>query len=208
MCDDPINFNVLHPEPLLVVISGPSGVGKDSVLQGLKRRNLPLHFVVTATTRLPRPEEVHGVDYYFVSLQEFEEMIAAGELIEYAVVYDQYKGIPKAQIREAFASRKDVVLRVDVQDQEDHQSLFPQALMIFLVPSNEEEWLHRLQNRNTETPENLVLRLETARRELDSLPRFDYVVINAEHRLEEAVDTIIAIIRAEHHRLCHRKVRL
>ncbi len=127
------------------------------------------------------------MDYYFVSLQEFEEMIAAGELIEYAVVYDQYKGIPKAQVR-AFASRKDVVLRVDVQGAAKLQSLFPQALMIFLVPSNEEEWLHRLQNRNTETPENLVLRLETARRELDSL-RFDYVVINAENRLEEAVDT-------------------
>lgn len=208
MQDSPINFNILHPEPLLVVISGPSGVGKDSVLQGLRKHQLPFHFVITATTRSRRPEEVDGVDYFFVSLQEFEEMIAKDELIEYAVVYDQYKGIPKKQIRDAFASGKDVILRVDVQGAAKIQSLFPQALMIFLIPSNQEEWLHRLRNRNTETPENLVLRLETAKKELDCLPRFDYVVINAENQLDQAVDNIIAIIQAEHHRLYHRKVRL
>ncbi len=208
MQDSPINFNILHPEPLLVVISGPSGVGKDSVLQGLRKHQLPFHFVITATTRSRRPEEVDGVDYFFVSLQEFEEMIAKDDLIEYAVVYDQYKGIPKKQIRDAFASGKDVILRVDVQGAAKIQSLFPQALMIFLIPSTQEEWLHRLRNRNTETPENLVLRLETAKKELDCLPRFDYVVINAENQLDQAVDNIIAIIQAEHHRLYHRKVRL
>ena len=114
MCDNSLSFDLLHPHPLLIVISGPSGVGKDSVLQALKARNLPMHFVVTATTRSPRPEEKHGVDYFFVSLEEFERMIAEDELIEHAIVYNQYKGIPKAQIREAFASGKDVVLRVDV----------------------------------------------------------------------------------------------
>ena len=208
MCDNSLSFDLLHPHPLLIVISGPSGVGKDSVLQALKARNLPMHFVVTATTRSPRPEEKHGVDYFFVSLEEFERMIAEDELIEHAIVYNQYKGIPKAQIREAFASGKDVVLRVDVQGAARLQTLYPNALMIFLLPSNEQEWIDRLRRRNTETPENLVLRVETARKEIESLPRFDYMVINAEDRLEQAADTIVAIIQAEHHKVCHRIINV
>ncbi|HNR46356.1 MAG TPA: guanylate kinase [Anaerolineaceae bacterium] len=208
MCDNSLSFDLLHPHPLLIVISGPSGVGKDSVLQALKARNLPMHFVVTATTRSPRPEEKHGVDYFFVSLEEFERMIAEDELIEHAIVYNQYKGIPKAQIREAFASGKDVVLRVDVQGAARLQTLYPNALMIFLLPSNEQEWIDRLRRRNTETPENLVLRVETARKEIESLPRFDYMVVNAEDRLEQAADTIVAIIQAEHHKVCHRIINV
>jgi len=208
MCDNSLSFDLLHPHPLLIVISGPSGVGKDSVLQALKARNLPMHFVVTATTRPPRPEEVHGVDYFFVSLEEFERMIAEDELIEHAIVYNQYKGIPKAQIRQAFASGKDVVLRVDVQGAARLQSLYPNALMIFLLPSNEQEWIDRLRRRNTETPENLVLRVETARKEIESLPRFDYMVVNAEDRLDEAADTIVSIILAEHHKVCHRVINV
>jgi len=208
MCDNSLSIDLLHPHPLLIVISGPSGVGKDSVLQALKARNLPMHFVVTATTRSPRPEEKHGVDYFFVSLEEFERMIAEDELIEHAIVYNQYKGIPKAQIREAFASGKDVVLRVDVQGAARLQTLYPNALMIFLLPSNEQEWIDRLRRRNTETPENLVLRVETARKEIESLPRFDYMVVNAEDRLEQAADTIVAIIQAEHHKVCHRIINV
>ncbi len=208
MCDNSLSFDLLHPHPLLIVISGPSGVGKDSVLQALKARNLPMHFVVTATTRSPRPEEKHGVDYFFVSLEEFERMIAEDELIEHAIVYNQYKGIPKAQIREAFASGKDVVLRVDVQGAARLQTLYPNALIIFLLPSNEQEWIDRLRRRNTETPENLVLRVETARKEIESLPRFDYMVVNAEDRLEQAADTIVAIIQAEHHKVCHRIINV
>ena len=206
--DDSLSFDLYHPEPLMIVISGPSGVGKDSVLQALKRRMLPLHFVVTATTRLPRPDEVDGVDYFFVSLQEFERMIAADELLEHAVVYNQYKGIPKAQIRAAFESGKDVVLRVDVQGAARLRSLYPEAVMVFLIPSNQQEWEERLRRRNSETPENLVLRLQTARRELDTLEMFDYIVLNAHARLEEAADNIISIISAEHHRTDHRKIRV
>jgi guanylate kinase len=148
------------------------------------------------------------VDYFFVSLEEFERMIAEDELIEHAIVYNQYKGIPKAQIRQAFASGKDVVLRVDVQGAARLQSLYPNALMIFLLPSNEQEWIDRLRRRNTETPENLVLRVETARKEIESLPRFDYMVVNAEDRLDEAADTIVSIILAEHHKVCHRVINV
>jgi len=206
MTENAISFDIFHPQPLMIVISGPSGVGKDSVLQALKRRGLPLHFVVTTTTRSPRPEEEDGVDYFFVSLQEFERMIAGGELLEYAVVYNQYKGIPKAQVRSAFESDKDVMLRVDVQGAARLRSLYPQAVMIFLIPSNQNEWITRLTNRNSETPENLALRLQTAKTELETLEMFDYIVLNAHEKLEEAVDTIVAIIKAEHHRVNHRKM--
>lgn len=208
MTDETISFDCFHPEPLMIVISGPSGVGKDSVLNGLKERDMPLHFVVTATTRKPRVNEVDGVDYFFVSLQEFEHMIAMDQLLEYAVVYNQYKGIPKEQIRKAFESGRDVILRVDVQGAARLRSLYPEAVLIFLIPSSQEEWIDRLQKRNSDTPENLVLRLSTARHELECLDNFDYIVLNAHERLDEAVENIAAIIQAEHHRVNHRKIRI
>ena len=108
-------FNLHKPQPLLIVISGPSGVGKDSVVQGLKNCQFPIHFVVTATTRPRRQNEVHGVDYFFLTKDEFARMIEQDEFIEYAIVYNDYKGIPKQQVREALSSGKDVLMRVDVQ---------------------------------------------------------------------------------------------
>ena len=111
-------FELRKPEPLLIVISGPSGVGKDSVVQRMMERGMPFHFVVTATTREKREAEVHGKDYWFLSKDEFARMIEHNELIEYAIVYGDYKGIPKAQVREALESGKDVVMRLDVQGAE------------------------------------------------------------------------------------------
>jgi len=201
-------FNVPCQEPLLIVISGPSGVGKDTVIQRMKERSLPIHFVVTAATRLPRPDEVHGKDYFFYSHDEFAEMIEKGELLEYAIVYNDYKGIPKAQVREALSSGKDVVMRLDVQGAATIRKLCPDALMIFLSVENEEEMLNRLQERKTETPEGLKLRIATARQEMANIDSFDYVVINRENHLDETVDTIISIILAEHHRVKQRKVTL
>jgi guanylate kinase len=157
------------------------------------------------TSREPRPGEVEGADYFFTAKANFERMIAEGEFIEYAVVYQDYKGIPKEQIRRAFASNKDVILRVDVQGAATLHRLCPEAVLIYLIPSNEGEWLQRLRNRKTETAESLALRIETAHSELEHLGRFDYVVVNADDRLEEAVDAIIAIINAEHHRVHPRK---
>ena len=174
----------------------------------MKERRLPFHFVVTATTRPPRPGERHGVDYFFVSREEFAEMIDKGELLEYALVYNDYKGIPKAQVRQALASGKDVVMRVDVQGAATVRRLAPEAVLIFLTTESEEELVRRLQKRKTESPEDLKLRIATARKELERLYEFDYVVVNREGRLDEAVDTIIAIITAEHHRIPHRRVRL
>ncbi|MEJ2010969.1 MAG: guanylate kinase [Anaerolineales bacterium] len=194
--------------PLLVVISGPSGVGKDTVLQRMKERGLPMHFVVTATTRPKREGEQDGVDYFFVSREQFAEMIEHGELLEYAIVYQDYKGIPKSQVREALGSGTDVVMRLDVQGAETIRKLYPEALLIFLSTRSEDELVRRLQARKTETAENLKLRIATARQELRRVDMFDYYVINADNRLDATVDTIASIIKAEHHRTDPRRVQL
>ena len=206
MCDN--SFDVLDPQPLLIVISGPSGVGKDTVIQRMKERNLPFHFVVTATTRLPRPNERHGVDYFFTSHDEFAEMIEQGELLEYAIVYNDYKGIPKQQVRQALQSGKDVVMRIDVQGAATIRELCQDALLLFLTTQGEEEMVNHLRARKTETPEGLNLRIATARQELKRLDEFDYMVVNREYQLDDTVDIILAIIEAEHHRVHARKVTL
>lgn len=202
------SFVPLSPEPLLIVISGPSGVGKDSVLDEMKRRNLPFHFVITATTREARSDEEHGVDYFFISDDEFANMIDDGELLEYAVVYKDYKGIPKAQVRKALDSGDHVVMRIDVQGADTIRDLADDALMIFLTTETEAELVDRLKKRKTETKESLNLRIATARQELKMIDIFDYVVINRDERLSETVDVIEAIITAEQHRVHQRKVDL
>src|SRR5574341_2004312 len=201
-------FNVHHPQPLLIVISGPSGVGKDTVMQRMKERGLPFHFVVTATTRPKRANEVHGRDYWFVSKEEFARMINEDELIEHAIVYGDYKGIPKQQVREALASGKDVIMRIDVQGAAKIRSLAPGAVLIFITTASEEEMVARLRARKTETPEGLKLRIATARKELQRMNEFDYYVINGDMALDETVDKIIALIEAEHSRVTPRTVSL
>lgn len=195
-------------QPLLIVISGPSGVGKDTVLQHMKKRDLPFHFVVTATTRPARTEEVDGVDYIFVSSEKFAEMIEAGELLEYAIVYNDYKGIPTQQVRKALKSNKDVVMRVDVQGAASVRKLSPEAILIFLTTEDEQVLVQRLEQRKTESPEGLKLRIATARQEFKRIGEFDYVVLNRENELDRTVDVILAIIQAEHHRVNQRKVTL
>jgi len=194
--------------PLLIVISGPSGVGKDSVLQRMKDRGLPFHFVVTATTRPQRLEEQEGVDYIFVGREEFADMIEKGELMEYALVYSDYKGIPKAQVRKALASGKDVVMRVDVQGAATVRKISPEAILIFLTTSSEDELVERLKKRKTEKAEDLKLRIATARQEFNRVSEFDYIVVNREDQLDATVETINDIIQAEHHRVEPRRVTL
>lgn len=194
--------------PLVILISGPSGVGKDAVLKRMKERGLPFHFVVTTTTRPIRPDEVHGEDYFFVSREAFAEMIEREELIEFAIVYNDYKGIPKEQVQQALASGSDVIMRVDVQGAETVRGLYPEALLIFLSTQTEAELTQRLEARKTETPENLKLRIATARQEFKKINLFDYYVINTDLKLDDAVDTILAIVAAEHHRIQPRQVQL
>jgi guanylate kinase len=207
MSSDP-QFNPIQPTPLLIVISGPSGAGKDTVVQRMKERGLPFHFVVTATTRPRRPNETHGKDYFFISKEEFARMIEQDELIEYAIVYGDYKGIPKEQVRAALASGKDVVMRLDVQGAETVRKLAPEAVLIFITTASEEELVRRLQERKTETSEELALRIATARKELQRIEAFDYVIVNSDYHLDHTVDVIRSIIEAEHHRVKPRKVTL
>src|SRR5919106_3386835 len=202
------DFNLHYPQPLLIVISGPSGAGKDTVMQRMKERGLPFHFVVTATTRPKRANEIHGKDYLFVSKEEFARMIDEDELIEHAIVYGDYKGIPKQQVREALASGMDVVMRLDVQGAETVRRLAPEALLIFVTTENEEALVHRLESRKTETANSLAIRIATARKELKRVEAFDYVIVNRDFFLDETVDKIRAIIEAEHHRVKPRKVTL
>lgn len=206
MDSETLSFDLYHPQPLLIVISGASGIGKDAVLKGLKSRNLPLHFVVTATSRAPRPGEVNEKDYFFFSREEFKARIDNGEFIEYAMVYDDYKGALRSQVDDALRSGKDVILRVDVQGAETYRRMYPEAVLIFLIPKTMDEWFNRLKARNTETPENLKLRIDTAKEEVGHINTFDYVVVNAENLLEKAVDDIIEIINVEHRKVHHRKL--
>ena len=157
-------YETLHaPRPLLVVLSGPSGVGKDAVMAQMRELNVPFYQVVTAATRSQRPGEIDGQDYHFVSIERFAAMIEQKELLEHAVVYGDYKGIPKAEVRKGLASGLDVVLRVDVQGAATIRSLVPQAVAIFLIASSEEEMVVRLRGRKTEDPGMLAMRIATAR---------------------------------------------
>lgn len=201
-----IKFQLPARQPLMVVISGLSGVGKDAVMNALRHSYPQAHYVVTCTDRQPRPKEVHGVDYFFVTTAEFESMIANDELIEYSQVYNQYKGGLKKQVFDAMHEGKDVIMRLDVQGAFKIKSQFPEALLIFVSPASDEEWRSRLINRKTDSPEQIKVRLETARQELELMKIFDYIVINAENKLDQAVQDILSIFTAEHCRINPRKI--
>jgi guanylate kinase len=194
--------------PLFVVISGPSGVGKDSVLLALREREVPFHFVVTMNSRPPRPGEVDGKDYHFVTPQRFEEMIAQDELLEWARVYDQYKGVPRFEVRQAMSSGQDVIMRVNIDGAATIKQIAPEALLIFLAPPSLDELRQRLAQRHTESAEQIERRLSVAQAELDQVTLFDYVVFNQSGTLARTVDTICHIIEAEKHRVVPRRVVL
>ncbi len=192
----------------MIVISGPSGVGKDSVLRALKKSGMPIYHVVTANTRAPRPDEREGIDYFFVTRDTFEKMIRENELIEYSHVYDDYKGVPKEQIRKAIESGYDVVLRLDVQGAEKIKRMYPDAILIFLTPADEEEWLQRLGGRRLSQEKDLSTRIATVKDELIKAKNFDYIVVNAQNKLQKTVSVIEAIITAEHQKAKPRKITI
>jgi guanylate kinase len=205
MSEDPYN---LKSNPLLVVLSGPSGVGKDTVLAGLKKCDHPFHFVVTVNTRPRRPDETEGVDYHFISKERFAEMINQDELLEHAIVYGDYKGIPKQQVRDALASGQDVLMRLDVQGAATVRRIVPEAVLIFLTAPSEEELIERLHARKTEPSDQLQLRMATSRQEMKRMSEFDYVVVNREACIDRTVHDVLAIVRAEHCRVHPRVVSL
>ncbi|MBI4300911.1 MAG: guanylate kinase [Chloroflexi bacterium] len=183
--------------PLLVVLSGPSGAGKDAVLARMKALGRPLHFTVTTTTRAKRPLEVDGIDYYFKTRQEFEAMMAGDELLEWAKVYDQYYGVPRAQVDEALAQGIDVIVRTDIQGAASIRRAMPDAVLIFITAPSYEELIKRLNQRQTESPAQLKLRLGKAYAEMKEIAAFDYIVINRGGELDETIRQIDAIMAAE-----------
>lgn len=192
--------------PLLVVISGPSGVGKDAVLERMKSSNVPYHFAVTATARPKRENEVDGVDYIFVERDEFQSMIRNDELLEWAEVYGNPYGVPKSPVRQALARGQDVVLKIDVQGADNIRRLVPGAVYVFLSPPGMPELERRLTRRRTESPETLKVRLETASKELKEAEKYDYVVVNRTGRMDEAVEEIKSIISRERMRPARERI--
>lgn len=198
-----------HNYPILVIISGASGVGKDTIAKRLiNRRPDEFYFVVTATTREPRDNEVEGVDYFFVTNDGFARMIEEDELLEYAVVYNQYKGIPKQQVRDALNSGKNVIMRLDVQGTDYVSKLIPSAITVFLRTPTEADLVRRLRNRETDPAEGVNLRIAEARQEMKRMQEFDYCVVNAEDQQESAVDKILSIVDAARCRVAQEKIEL
>ena len=185
------------PAPLLVVISGPSGVGKDAVLARLRATQPEMFFAVTATTRPRRPGEVDGHDYIFVTPGRFHQLREKGELLEHAEVYGRLYGVPKAPLRQALADGKDAVVKVDVQGAATIKKMAPDAFLIFLAAPSMEELERRLTTRKTESPEQMAIRIETAREEMKQSEWFDAVIVNETDSLAETVDQIVAVIRKQ-----------
>jgi len=195
-------------QPLLVILSGPSGVGKDAVMSSLKQLGYPLHYAVTMTTRPRRDGEKEGVDYYFVSQEKFKRMIENDELLEWANVYGNLYGIPKRQIREAMHAGQDTIVRIDIQGARTIKQNYPEAIFIFLAVPTIEELEQRLLDRNTESSKNLELRIQAVRNEMESLFMFDYIVINHRDQLKNAAEEVASIITAEKCKVIPRKVEL
>ena len=193
--------------PLLVVLSGPSGVGKDAALAGLKKLHRPWHFAVTATTRPPRPGEKDGVDYIFLDTDTFLKMQERDELLESAQVYGRWYGVPRSQVRQALRAGRDVILKIDVQGAATVRRLAPEAVFIFMMPGSLQELRGRLARRMTETSPEMELRLRTAQEELAHIGQFQYRVINRDNCLDQAVAEIDAIITAEKCRVTPRLVQ-
>ena len=182
---------------LLVVISGPSGAGKDSVIARMKEKPRPYHHAVTATTRPRREHESNGRDYIFVSRDEFRRMISDDELLEWADVYGELYGVPRAQVAEARARGLDVIVKIDVQGAATIRRLAPDAVLVFIAPPSIEELERRLRSRMTESHESLETRLGMAEKEMADSAWFDHVVVNESGKLDGAVGRVIDIITRE-----------
>ena len=192
----------------MIVLSGPSGAGKDAVLARMRESGYPLEYVTTVTTRPQRANERDNVDYHFISTEMFQKMIENKELLEWANVYGNMYGVPKQPVKQALDKGQDIMVKVDIQGAATIKKLLPQALLIFLMPSSLEDLTLRLKQRHTESPFNLALRLKTAEEEIKQLPLFDYLIVNKQGEIDLAVSQIKAIITAEKCRVTPREITL
>ena len=180
--------------PLLVVISGPSGVGKDAVLERMRRLERPWHYVVTATTRAPRPGERDGEEYIFLDTARFEEMVTQDRFLEHAEVYGHRYGVPREQVEDALRSGRDVIAKTDVQGARTLRAKMPDTTLLFIAPPSMEELEVRLRGRETDRGTDLRRRLKTAQEEMERQGEFDHVIVNHSGRLDETVAAIERII--------------
>ena len=185
----------------LFVISGPSGAGKGTIVNAVMDQADPsgTALSISMTTREPRPGEEDGVNYFFVTKEEFRRQIEAGGFLEYAEVYDHYYGTPKSKVVEKLNQGRDVILEIDIQGALNVKKAFPEGVLIFILPPSMEVLRNRLTGRGTDAPEVIERRLSKTRGELTFIDRYDYGVVNGD--LEEAVETVQAIMRAEHARV-------
>ena len=191
---------------IVIVISAPSGGGKGTILKKLFESDDNLTLSVSATTRAPRPGEENGVQYYFVTKEEFSEMLEKGEILEHAEFCDNYYGTPKAPVVELTEKGKDVVLEIEVKGGAQIKKLIPDCVSIFITPVSLEVLEKRLRNRGTETEDAILKRLATAKVELKEAHNYDYIVVN--DKLEDAVEDVKAILRAEKLRYIRNKENL
>jgi guanylate kinase len=194
-----------HP-PLLIVVSGPSGVGKDAALKRMQELQCPFHFLVTNTTRPKRAEETDGVDYHFITKEQFEEMEQRGDFLERAVVYGFDYGNSRSEVRAALARGQDVIMRIDVQGAATIKRTVPDAIFVMLLPPSIDILEARLRKRRSEPEEYLQIRLHAARLEMGEAEKFDYVIVNEDNALDETAQLIQAIIRVEKLRVKPRRV--
>lgn len=189
--------NFYSHDPLLVVLSGPSGVGKDAVLIRMRELKRPFYYVVTATTRSCRPGEKDNIDYHFLATEDFQRMIGEGQFVEWAKVYSNYYGVPRDEITRGLSMGMDVMLKVDIQGAATIKKILPQAVFIFLIPPSMKDLERRLKLRRSESSAELALRLAEAGKEIENLSFFDYVIVSHHGRLDEIVSQIDAIVTAE-----------
>jgi guanylate kinase len=195
---------------MLVIISGPSGVGKDTIIDALRQRDRDpdYHYVVTCTTRARRPGEVDGVDYIFLDRATFAAQRAAGEFLEATEVHENWYGTPRRQVREALEAGRDVILKIDVQGAAIVKGKVPGALLIFIVPPSLEDLFQRLRSRATETADELEIRQRNAAIELARQGDYDQVVVNETGEVDRTAAEIEAIIAQEKRRHPDRRLRV
>lgn len=190
-----------------MVISGPSGVGKDVIIDRMiESDRLGFHFTVTATTRNSRPGERDGVNHHFVTVDDFINMIAADDLLEWAQVYGNYYGVPKQQVRDALVAGNHVIIRVDVQGAKRLSEIIPEVLLIFILPPSLDVLKMHLEKRGVDSEEEMTKRLAAATEEINQASLFDFTITNNEDQLGVTVDNVVAIIESESQRVPPRNV--
>ena len=194
---------MLNRKGLLLVVSGPSGAGKGTICKALLNKNDKIKLSVSATTRKPRNGEVHGVNYFFIEKEEFTKMIENGEFLEYAQIYDNFYGTPKAAIIECLEKGQDVILEIEMQGARQIKEVYPEGVFIFVLPPSLEELKSRIVGRGTETQEEIEKRFSCAFEEINQIVNYDYFIVNED--IEKSVSDVEAIICAEKNKVTRYK---